>query len=248
MSGDPTGSPQPATFSAQAWAITEALQDAIRHHPFNEALATGTLRPDQFAFYLVQDSRYLLGFSRALAAASTRASDTAAAAFLANSSHTALVVERQLHGRYLDRFDIDPRRIATSPSCLAYSSYLQACALSEPFAVLAAALLPCFWIYQHVGTAINDRTRSQPDHPYRDWIDTYADEAFAESVRTMKDITDRAGATSSSKVRTAMLDAFCRASEYEWMFWDSAWHQEGWVTSKWLPARDNERPSQAPQG
>ncbi|MFB2606764.1 thiaminase II, partial [Rhizobium phaseoli] len=28
--------------------------------------------------------------------------------------------------------------------------------------------------------------------------------------------------------RTEMTDAFVRASQYEWMFWDSAWRLETW--------------------
>jgi thiaminase/transcriptional activator TenA len=31
-----------------------------------------------------------------------------------------------------------------------------------------------------------------------------------------------------------MLDAFRRATEYEWLFWDSAWRHESWPTRRWL--------------
>jgi thiaminase/transcriptional activator TenA len=224
------------------WAFTAELQEAIRRHPFNEALASGSLDRDRFVFYLVQDARYLAGFSRALAVASTRAPVAADAAFLAHSSHTALVVERGLHAGYLEGYGVsaaDAARLPTSPSCLAYASYLQATALAEPFAVIVAALLPCFWVYHHVGSGIHERTGADPTHPYREWIATYADDGFAQSVAAMQDIVERAAAGAGTDVVDAMAGAFCRASEYEWMFWQGAWCREGWETAKWLPERPN---------
>ena len=32
-----------------------------------------------------------------------------------------------------------------------------------------------------------------------------------------------------------MLAAFTRATEYEWLFWNSAWIREEWPTARWLP-------------
>jgi thiaminase (transcriptional activator TenA) len=230
--------PADGGFCARVWTLTAELQEAIRRHPFNQALAAGTLDRDRFVYYLVQDARYLIGFSRALAVASTRAPSPHDAAFLARSSHTALVVERNLHAGYLDRYslsDADAQQIPTSPSCLAYASYLQATALAEPFPVIIAALLPCFWIYHHVGSGIHRQTGTDPAHPYRDWIATYADETFAQNVTTMKSITNEAARGAVPDTIEAMARAFCRASEYEWMFWESAWRQEIWQTAQWLP-------------
>ena len=58
---------------------------------------------------------------------------------------------------------------------------LLATAYHEPWEVLMAALLPCFWIYWDVGNTI--ARKAAPDNPYRPWIDTYSDEAFGTAVR-----------------------------------------------------------------
>ncbi|KAB8195403.1 thiaminase II [Nonomuraea phyllanthi] len=225
------------TFCEKTWARTAALLDAIHTHPFNAALGEGTLDRDRFAFYLVQDGRYLVAYAKVLATASARATDPADAAFFAQSAHTALVVERGLHAGYLGEFGLTAEQtgqIATSPTCLAYSSYLQAAALSAPLPVLAAAVLPCFWVYQDVGTALLARTSGAADHPYRTWISTYADPGFAASVEQAKAVVDRLAELADPGTRQAMEEAFCRATEYEWMFWDSAWRMESWPTARWL--------------
>ncbi len=113
-----------------------------------------------------------------------------------------------------------------SPDCLAYTSYLIAAAYHEPWEVLVAALLPCFWIYWDVGCAIA-RTAT-PENPYRAWIDTYADERFGEAVRTVIATSDRAAAAATAATRTKMLAAFVRACQYEWLFWDGAYQRRFW--------------------
>ncbi|MFF4623157.1 thiaminase II [Nonomuraea jabiensis] len=225
------------TFCEKIWARTATLLEAIHDHPFNAALGDGTLDRERFAFYLVQDGRYLVAYAKVLATASARATAPADAAFFAQSAHTALVVERALHTGYLEEFGLtagETAAVATSPTCLAYSSYLQATALAAPLPVLAAAVLPCFWVYQDVGAALLERTAGAADHPYRTWIGTYSDPAFAASVEQAKAITDRLAETADPETRRAMDEAFCRATEYEWMFWDSAWRLETWPTGQWL--------------
>jgi thiaminase/transcriptional activator TenA len=221
-------------FCEDMWLRTADLMTAIHDHPFVAGLGDGSLDPDRFAFYIVQDARYLTAFSKALATASARAADPAEAAFWAQSAHTALAAERLLHAGYVEELGADADGLATSPTCLAYASYLQATALAAPYPVLAAAVLPCFWIYQDVGTALLKRTGDQPDHPYRKWIDTYSDPAFAASVEQAKAIADRVAAAADPVTREGMAEAYRTAAAYEWMFWDSAWRRESWPTARWL--------------
>ncbi|MCF6468837.1 thiaminase II [Nonomuraea sp. MG754425] len=219
-------------FSDDVWQRTAELMRAIHEHPFIQALGDGSLDPGRFGFYIVQDARYLEAFSRALATASARASDPADAAFWAQSAHTALAAERMLHAGYVE--ELGAGDLATSPTCLAYASYLQATALTAPYPVIAAAVLPCFWIYQDVGTALLKRAGGTEGHPYGRWISTYSDPGFAASVERAKGIADRLAGAAGPDTRAAMARAYCRAAAYEWMFWDSAWRRESWPTEGWL--------------
>ena len=46
-------------FSDEAWERTARLRDAIHRLPFNTELAAGSLEPDRFRVYIVQDALYL---------------------------------------------------------------------------------------------------------------------------------------------------------------------------------------------
>jgi thiaminase/transcriptional activator TenA len=203
-------------------------------HPFNRELADGSLAAQRFRFYLVQDSRYLIGFARALAVAAARADTAGDVAFFAGSAQEAVVVERELHESYFERYgmsDADQAAVETSPTCLAYTSFLLATAQTAGYPELVAALLPCFWIYQEVGTEILAAQRPGTDNPYLTWIRTYADDDYAEAVRTCRHAVDTAAAAATRPTRDAMLAAFTRATEYEWLFWDSAYREEPWPTA-----------------
>jgi thiaminase/transcriptional activator TenA len=216
-------------FSADAWSANEALYEKIRTMPFNEALAAGTLTEDRFKHYIIQDAHYLIAFGRALAVAAAKADDPDGIVQFSEGAKVAIIVERALHADYFKQFGVTPadfEKTPLSPVCHHYSSFLIATAWSESYPVVLAALLPCFWIYAKVGTDILGRAASP--NPYQAWIDTYAGEDFHEAVNAVIATTDRVAAKAAPETVRAMHAAFKRATQLEWMFWDSAWRLGDW--------------------
>ena len=64
-------------FTGELWRGVADIYAAILAHPFLAGLTDGSLEPDAFAFYVVQDALYLRGYAQALAAVASRAPDTA---------------------------------------------------------------------------------------------------------------------------------------------------------------------------
>ena len=220
-----------AAFCETAWSRIAGLRQAIYDLPLNREMPAGTLDRDKFITYLVQDSLYLVGFSRALALAAARAPDVAAMETFAGSAQGALVAERSLHATYFATFGIDAdaaARTEPNPVCQAYTDFLLAAA-HGPWPVLVAAVLPCFWIYWDVGNRVAQA--SVADNPYQAWIDTYSDPEFGQATEAVKAIADRAAAAAAPQDRPAMLRAFQQSSRYEWMFWDAAYRQQDWPVS-----------------
>ena len=219
-------------FSEEAWQRNTALREAIHRLPFNTELAAGTLAPERFGFYILQDAIYLGEYARVLALAAAKAPDAATVQWFGGAAGEAIAVEQALHGRYLAEFGVEPAAIAAaapSPDCLAYTSFLIATAYREPWEVLVAAVLPCFWIYWDVACAIT--RAAAPHNRYRAWIDTYADPRFGDAVQRVIDIADQAASSATPARRASMLTAFARSARYEWLFWDGAYQKRGWPTS-----------------
>lgn len=216
-------------FTDELWDAATNLREAVHAHPFNVKLAAGTLPREAFAHYMVQDSLYLRGYARVLALAAAKAPGTDEILECAKAAEVAIVVERALHSGYLDQFGIaaaDVEAAQATPACEAYVNFMLATATTDSFGVLVAAILPCFWLYQDVGTKI--ALNVVPDNFYQAWIDTYADESFAAATGRMKAIVDAAGAAAGEAERARMKAAFLRCAQHEWQFWQSAYIQADW--------------------
>lgn len=213
------------SFTAHLWQTIEPIYQQILDHPFNQELAAGSLSRQRFQFYLQQDALYLTDFARALALIGARSEGAERVVSFLNFALGAIVAERSLHESYFRLYDIQPET-TYAPACFAYTRFLLAAAALDPYEVAMAAVLPCFWIYREVGSAIY-RT-AQPDNPYQQWIDTYAGEEFAQVVQQALDITDSVAQQATEPLREKMRAAFVTASRLEWLFWDSAYRLESW--------------------
>lgn len=215
------------TFTDDAWARTAGVRAEIERLAFLTELADGSLAPGAFRHYLEQDALYLAGYAKALALLAARAPDPAAAATWALGAHTTAAVEGQLHRDLLEDARGAEQPAEHSPTCLAYVSYLVACAATEPYAVAAAAVLPCYWVYADTGVRLAAAARERADHPYARWVATYDDPAFQAATVRARQLVDDAAVRNPADV-PAMHRAFGAATRYELGFWRSAYVQESW--------------------
>jgi thiaminase/transcriptional activator TenA len=212
------------SFCAEAWGRTAQTRAEIHRLPFVAALGDGSLPLDRFVGYLVQDAHYLREYARVLATAAAKADVVADLGFFARGAVTAVEVEAALHAsRSAGAPDPGP-----SPTCTAYTSFLLATAQTGSYAEVVAAVLPCYWLYSDVGSALAARAAGLEGHPYGDWIGTYADPAFEAATATARAIADRVAAASGPATVERMHARFALACEYERRFWEAAWVSESW--------------------
>lgn len=211
-------------FTDQLWREIATIRAGIDTLPFVAELASGRLERERFRYYLAQDALYLLAYGRVLAAAATQSRTADDLVFWSGAAHTTMVVERELHATHV----ADLAGATMSPTCTGYASYLLALAASGDYPTLTAGVLPCFWIYEDVGSRIKSGVADLASHPYGDWISAYGDPQFAEATEVAKGIVDRLAAEGDPATRARMREAFVTAARYEWMFWDAAHRLESW--------------------
>lgn len=196
------------------WEGIEDISTAIDDLPFITRLRDGTLDRDDFTWYLAQDALYLRDYSRRLADASALAPSVDEQEFWAQSAYGAIATEMELHASWVET----EAAVRPSATTTAYLNHLAAAA-RRGYAVLAAALLPCFWIYQDVGSRLHPS--SSPGHPYRSWLDTYADEAFEKATRRAIDIVSSAASGADDDTRQQMWVAFRESALHERAFFEA---------------------------
>lgn len=196
------------------WSDIADIRDDIDNGRFVRQLGDGTLSEAAFRFYLQQDALYLRDYARVLAHASSLAPTADEQAFWAGGARDAIIVERQLHEHWLGTNDVDAA--AGRPQTTAYLDHLLATAARGNYEVLTAAVLPCYWLYADLGTRL--RARSHPQHPYSEWLATYADDAFTAAADQALTIAARTAAEASPAVRASMRAAFRTSAAHEAAF------------------------------
>lgn len=218
-----------STWTEELWNSGAPAYAAIVEHPFLRGLTTGDLEPQRFAYYLAQDAHYLRDYARALAVVGAKAPTHATAGMFARHAADTVDVELALHATLLPQLGIDPAELAkipVGPTTLAYTSYLLATVYGAGFAEGLAAVLPCYWIYARVGTALV--AQGSPDPRYQRWIDTYAGDQFAATVSQVLTLADTLGPELGPTEDGRSRQHFAITARYEWMFWDAAWRLEQW--------------------
>ena len=204
-------------WTAALWAAGGETWHQILDLPFVRALGDGTLDEDLFSFYLDQDALYLRDYSRALATLSARADTAEAQVHWAAGAHEAIAAESQLHEGWLAN---RARLGGPSPITMGYTNFLRAFTAGEDYVVGAAAILPCYWLYEEVGAVLS--SQNHPDHPYAEWLSLYGGEEFAAEVARSLAEVERAFEAASPAQRVRAARAYLSACVYEREFFDQA--------------------------
>ena len=204
-------------WTAALWAAGGETWHQILDLPFVRALGDGTLDEDLFAFYLDQDALYLRDYSRALATLSARADTAEAQVHWAAGAHEAIAAESQLHEGWLAN---RARLGGPSPITMGYTNFLRASAAGDDYVVGAAAVLPCYWLYEEVGAVLSSQNHA--DHPYAEWLSMYGGEEFAADVARSLAEVERAFEAASPAQRVRAARAYLSACVYEREFFDQA--------------------------
>ncbi len=226
-------------------AANEAWQASFEH-PFVVALMDGSLDAERFRFYQMQDARYLEAYADTCSLISVRYDNPEAKMWFIEGARLAIVVERQLHqeyGRQLGYGPVDIASLSLSPNNRAYQNHLIASVQTASLLEAVSALAPCPWLYADIGRYMEAKLGFVPDeHPYADWLKTYADPAFVTYTNELLvHLQKLADSHDTPELHDRAVEAFVISARYEFMFWEQAWQMQDWPQKAVSdPATDNE--------
>eukprot|EP00593_Proboscia_inermis_P001271 CAMPEP_0171297508 /NCGR_PEP_ID=MMETSP0816-20121228/6242_1 /TAXON_ID=420281 /ORGANISM="Proboscia inermis, Strain CCAP1064/1" /LENGTH=127 /DNA_ID=CAMNT_0011771817 /DNA_START=478 /DNA_END=861 /DNA_ORIENTATION=+ len=119
------------------------------------------------------------------------------------------------------------------PNTLLYTSYLLRTVSTRDHAEGMASLLPCFWVYMHVGKCmlklreeLGDQVKRCPQ--FDEWIDMYGGDEFEKEVTDYIEMVDDVASKASAEKVELMKEHFLMCCKLEHMFWDQAMDQMDW--------------------
>ncbi|KAL9188104.1 hypothetical protein ACHAXT_006482 [Thalassiosira profunda] len=218
------------------WDAAAPLIAVTEKHPFLVAMVDGTLSLDSFQYYVVQDALYLTDFANCLNMLGGRlaeAGDAEASTRLHQLATGAEEDEKELHRSFFTKWNIDDSDAEAMPNTLLYTSYMLRVVATRPIEEGLAVLLPCFWVYMHVGKcmlALREELGDSVTRPpqYDAWIDMYAGEEFAKEVNDYIAIVDKAAKTAAEDTLKQMEEHFIMSCKLEHLFWNQAHELMQW--------------------
>ncbi|MDX3806260.1 thiaminase II [Bosea thiooxidans] len=201
-------------------------------HDFVRRMSAGTLPPEAFRYYLVQDYLFLIQFARAYALAIYKGRSLADMRAAKAGLSAILDLEMDLHVRLCGRWGLSPEVIESAPehqATVAYTRFVLDSGMAGDLLDLHVALAPCVIGYAEIGRSLTPGgAEALGTHPYRDWIGEYAGEAYQQVAADARSHLDGLAARAMTERRFAELTAlFAKASRLEAAFWQMALTETG---------------------
>ena len=203
-----------------------SIWEACLKHPFVTGIGDGTLAPEKFRHYMLQDYLYLFDYARVFALGVVKARDPELMRTFAANVDAILGGEMKIHRAYMKRLGITEEQVfAVKPALdnLSYTSYMLSVASSGSPMEIVASILACSWSYAEIGQALAD-VPGAAEHPfYGEWIQGYSSEEYAATNQALIELMDSLAANATGEQIAYLTEVFVNCSRYELGFWDMSW-------------------------
>ena len=216
------------------WNAAAPLIAVTEQHPFLVAMVDGSLDMESFRYYAVQDALYLKDFAACLR---RLGNNTTIPEHYQQRLHAfakgAEEAEMSLHHSFFKMWDISADGVEQMPNSLLYTSYMERIVATKCHEEGLAVLLPCFWIYWHVGKCMLKLRQELGDSVARPtqfdaWIDMYSGDEFEKEVMDYIDMVDDSCKGVGESTLKEMEKHFIMSCKLEHMFWDQAQYKMEW--------------------
>ncbi|HJE66902.1 MAG TPA: thiaminase II [Campylobacter avium] len=165
--------------------------DEYLHHNFVKELEKGTLKEENFLFYLKQDYIYLINYAKCYALLALNANNAKELRFAMKFQNYIVEGELELHKSIL-KLGIDADKLCVKDESIvniAYTRYMLSVGQSGDFLDMLVALSACAIGYGYIGAEIKQRLSKDEleKHPYKEWILTYSGEVFQAEIKEFED-------------------------------------------------------------
>lgn len=220
------------SFTKQLRQEADPVFEAIFDHPFVRGLAAGELESEQLAHYVRQDFQYLTVFCQIYGLAISKCTEREDIEFFNEQVTFVLDSENHPH-QNLARVSGYPmeeleRAEALSPTARNYTRHMLYAAHSGTLGELLCALYPCPLTYYEIGVRLKEEIAPESSHPFKEWIEFYADPAVGGICQGLSSRIDALAADAGGEERVRMADHYLTSCRMEYLFWGMAYEVERW--------------------
>ena len=200
------------------------------HHPFVNEMGIGTLPPEKFRRYFLQDYVFVKDLVTMSGQAVAKAPDMESASVFNNFLVGILDPENDLFVRAFKEFGASSEEyssVGANPTTQAFGDFVVRTAVEGTFDDIALVLFVTEGTYLDWGSRLL-KEGANPDSPtYREWIYLHSPEVLGSLVRWLEAYINHS--TSMDRLRADYL--FKTTLRYEYLFWEAAYSGDDWFDS-----------------
>ncbi|HEB7534113.1 TPA: thiaminase II [Campylobacter coli] len=202
------------------------IWDEYLHHEFVKKLENGSLKEENFLFYLKQDYIYLIHYAKCYARLALNAKNAEELRFAMKFQNYIVEGEIELHKSIL-KLGIDADKLNVKDESLtniAYTRYMLSVGESGDFLDMLVALSACAIGYGYIGAEIYKRLDKEKlqNHPYKEWILTYSSDEFQNEIKEFEDFLNSYTQKISQEKFENLSEIFYNVVRLESAFWEHA--------------------------
>lgn len=214
----------------QLYTGVQALWASYLEHPFVAEMAQGTLPPEKFRRYMLQDYLYLLDYAKVFAASILKADDFDTLRFLSENVSATLEETDRVHVPYMKQLGITDAEIAAAVPEIDNSSYTHYMICeAQAGGVLSGlvSILSCSWSYAYIAEQMVRRYPHAAEQPtYGPWFVGYLCPEYQATNASLMERVDRLAVGISDTEREKLCRIFETCSLHELRFWNMAYGAE----------------------
>ena len=191
--------------------------------PFVVEMAKGSLDPELFRYYMLQDYMYLKEYIDILNRTLKCTADPGLQVFLCNVIKETEKETERVHLPNLKKIGISDAEIENAGKAQVIVDYLAYMRQQPEKGVVAGltALLQCSWVYAFIGQALTEEYGDEIDlSPYKNWFDAYTCKEYIEANKAWIDMVDYETEGISREETDRLCVIFETCARYENRFWD----------------------------
>ena len=197
------------------------------NHPFVKGIETGTLDPQKFRRYIIQDYHYLNEYSKVFALGVAKSKSLETMRLFSGVIEAIANVEMNIHKGYMGRFGVTQEEldsISRELPNLSYTSYMLRIAYEEGEPEILTAILSCALSYEDIAKKIVKNNPASVNHElYGTWIKTYSGEEYCGLNDVLLSYLERSAKDYSIEQMNHLAEIFRECSLYEMGFWEMGW-------------------------
>lgn len=202
------------------------IWDEYLHHEFVKKLENGSLKEENFLFYLKQDYIYLIHYAKCYARLALNAKNAEELRFAMKFQNYIVEGEVELHKSIL-KLGIDADKLNVKDESLtniAYTRYMLSVGENGDFLDMLVALSACAIGYGYIGAEIYKRLDKEKlqNHPYKEWILTYSSDEFQNEIKEFEDFLNSYTQKISQEKFENLSEIFYNVVRLESAFWEHA--------------------------